>query len=53
MYRFVVNVKKSRPNVIDDAIEGKEREYVLLHERNRMASGGPYQNAHAERRRDP
>jgi hypothetical protein len=36
---------------IDDAIEEPERGYVLLHElheRNRMASGWPYQKAHAE-----
>jgi hypothetical protein len=36
---------------IDDAIEEKERGYVLLHElheRNRMASGWPYNKAHAE-----
>jgi hypothetical protein len=36
---------------IDDAIEEKERGYVLLHElheRNRMASGWPYHKAHAE-----
>jgi hypothetical protein len=36
---------------IDDAIEEKERGYVLLHElheRNRMASGWPYSKAHAE-----
>ena len=36
---------------IDDAIEDKERGYVLLHElheRNRMASGWPYNKAHAE-----
>jgi hypothetical protein len=36
---------------IDDDIEEKERGYVLLHElheRNRMASGWPYNKAHAE-----
>jgi len=36
---------------IDDAIEEKERGYVLLHElheRNRMASGWSYNKAHAE-----
>jgi hypothetical protein len=36
---------------IDDAIEEKERGYVLLHElheRNRMAKGWPYNKAHAE-----
>jgi hypothetical protein len=36
---------------IDDALEEKERGYVLLHElheRNRMASGWPYNKAHAE-----
>lgn len=36
---------------IDDAIEERERGYVLLHElheRNRMASGWPYNKAHAE-----
>ena len=36
---------------IDDAIEEKERAYVLLHElheRNRMASGWSYNKAHAE-----
>jgi hypothetical protein len=36
---------------IDDAIEEKERAYVLLHElheRNRMAEGFPYSKAHAE-----
>jgi hypothetical protein len=36
---------------IDDAIEEKERGYVLLHElheHNRMASGWPYNKAHAE-----
>ncbi len=36
---------------IDDAIEEKERSYVLLHElheRNRMAGGWPYNKAHAE-----
>jgi len=36
---------------IDDAIEEKERGYVLLHElheRNRMASGWSYHKAHAE-----
>ena len=36
---------------IDDAIEEKERGYVLfheLHERNRMAIGWPYNKAHAE-----
>ncbi len=36
---------------IDDAIEEKERGYVLLHElheRNRMANGWPYNKAHAE-----
>ncbi len=36
---------------IDDAIEEKERGYVLLHElheRNRMAEGLPYSEAHSE-----
>jgi hypothetical protein len=36
---------------IDDAIEEKERGFVLLHElheRNRMANGWPYSKAHAE-----
>lgn len=36
---------------IDDAIEEKERGYVLLHElheHNRMANGWPYNKAHAE-----
>lgn len=36
---------------IDDAIEEKERGFVLvheLHERNRMAEGVPYSKAHAE-----
>ncbi len=36
---------------VDDAIEEKERGYVLLHElheRNRMASGWPYNKAHTE-----
>ena len=36
---------------IDDAIVEPERGYVLLHElheRNRMAKGGPYGKAHAE-----
>lgn len=36
---------------IDDAIEEKERAFVLLHElheRNRMAGGLPYNRAHAE-----
>jgi hypothetical protein len=36
---------------IDDAIEEKERGFVLLHElheRNRMAEGFPYSKAHAE-----
>jgi hypothetical protein len=36
---------------IDDAIEEKERGFVLLHElheRNRMATGLPYSKAHAE-----
>jgi len=36
---------------IDDAIEEKERGFVLLHElheRNRMAAGWPYSKAHAE-----
>jgi hypothetical protein len=36
---------------IDDAIEEKERGFVLLHElheRNRMAEGWPYSKAHTE-----
>jgi hypothetical protein len=36
---------------IDDAITEKERGFVLLHElheRNRMAGGMPYSQAHAE-----
>jgi hypothetical protein len=36
---------------IDDAIEEKERRFVLLHElheRNRMAEGWPYNKAHSE-----
>ena len=36
---------------IDDDIQESERGYVLLHElheRNRMASGWPYNKAHAE-----
>jgi len=47
VYEFV----PEREVWIDDAIEEKERGYVLLHElheRNRMANGWPYSKAHAE-----
>ncbi len=47
VYEFV----PERDVWIDDAIEEKERGYVLLHElheRNRMANGWPYNKAHAE-----